>query len=177
MNDLFTKEDMIEYFEAYKNICNITNNINKKFPKGHKKIRRINFPSEISENICKIIGIKYFNKEIRWNTKCGDLITSDNEKIEVKAFSSNGPISFGPKENWDHLIILDALDYINGNFKCYYINLSNTNEIWKNIKVSKTQTYKEQCDKGRRPRINWETLYPQIKEHVELIFEGNICNI
>ena len=43
--------------------------------------------------------------------------------------------------------------------------------------MTKKQTFEEQCIQGRRPHINWEALYPQIKEHCEKVFEGSFDDI
>jgi len=106
-------------------------NINKSFKV--KKIRNENFPSDISENLCKFSIIDKEFKNIKWDIKLGDL-SYNNDKIEVKAFSSTGPISFGPTEKWTELYIIDALKYKEKKFKIYKINLSNDNEIIQNIK-------------------------------------------
>ena len=42
------------------------------------------------------------------------------------------------------------------------------------IKVNKNETYEDQCDKGRRPRINFHKLYEKIKDHTNIIFDGHI---
>jgi hypothetical protein len=62
--------------------------------------------------------------------------------------------------------------------------LPNTHDIWKNIKVKEGQTKGEkgktkgeQGEEGRRPRINWEGLYPQIKEHCKKVYEGTFEGI
>lgn len=39
--------------------------------------------------------------------------------------------------------------------------------------MSKTQTFSDQCKQGHRPRIGWETLYPQIADHCDIIYEGS----
>jgi len=61
-----------------------------------------NFPSHISENIVKFALFKKYNIMPNWDTKTGDLDLF-NLKIEVKGFSSTGPSSFGPTEEWDIL--------------------------------------------------------------------------
>lgn len=115
--------------------------------KLHEKIRKPNFPEDISENIVKL----YVN-DCEWKQKSGDLYSEINGKIEVKCFSSHGPISFGPKESWDILFIVDATDFINSK-SCDF-----------NIKISKSQTFLDQILEKRRPRICWKKLYPQIKD-------------
>jgi len=88
--------------------------------KLRKKIRKPNFPSELSENITKFIIAKKKGFLPTWNCN-GDLkFVFNGKKIEVKAFSSDGPISFGPNENWFRLYILDCRNFI-----CYEIKLRN----------------------------------------------------
>jgi hypothetical protein len=43
--------------------------------------------------------------------------------------------------------------------------------------VKKNQTYEEQCKQGRRPRITWKSLYPQIKDYTKIVFEGSFEEI
>ena len=107
----------------------------------HKLWRHDNFPSHISENICKFAIYKKYGIMPTWNTSKGDLqiIIDDSViQIEVKGFMSDGPSSFGPTENWDLLFFVDCKNFENKEFKVYEINLSNTNDIWKNIKIKGT---------------------------------------
>jgi len=129
-----------------------------------------NFP-EISENIVKyIVEYKTGNIPI-WKPGKGDLICN-GKRLEVKCFTSNGPSSFGPTEEWDELYFLDATDYENKNFKCYKISLSNTEFSY--IKINSSETYKDQCAQKRRPRISFNIISGQIpKEKINLLFEGN----
>lgn len=161
------------HIESYK----IREQINIKL--SGKKIRHLNFPSEISENIAKNAIRKYTRGKITpsWNTKKGDLIYSYPyiKYIEVKGFSSAGPISFGPTEQWNMLCVVDCMDYLNMNFKVYLITLSNTSKIWQNIKVSKTETYFQQCKAKRRPRLCFKLLSEQIpKNNMICIFNDNL---
>jgi hypothetical protein len=38
--------------------------------------------------------------------------------------------------------------------------------------VSKSQTFEDQTIQGRRPRITWNSLYPQIYDHVRIVYKG-----
>lgn len=125
--------------------------------KLHEKIRKPNFPEDISENIVKL----YLLNDCEWKQKSGDLYSEINGKIEVKCFSSRGPISFGPKESWDILFIVDATDFINSKFVIHKINIKSCDF---DIKISKSQTFLDQILEKRRPRICWKKLYPQIKD-------------
>lgn len=104
-----------------------------------KKIRNDNFPSDISENIIKFIMYKKYGVMPTWDTEKGDLsVKMKNQclQIEVKAFMSNGPTSFGPKEPWDWIYFVDARDVLSKRFKVYEIKLSNTSKKWRDIKIS-----------------------------------------
>jgi hypothetical protein len=93
----------------------------------------------------------------RSNITC-DLIVNDNILVEVKCFASSGSTTFGPKEKWDHIYFLDAIDFKNKKFKIYKSELSNTSDEWKNIQISKIDKYNDVCIKGKRPRINFSIL-------------------
>lgn len=127
-----------------------------------KKMRRQNFPEIVSEFIVE----KLENFECK---KKGDL-WDKNKKIEVKAFSSTGPISFGPSEKWNAIYFVDAIN--NPKIKVYKCEISFNSEDWQTIQISKTETFKDQIKQKRRPRICWEKLKKQIK--YELCYKGNI---
>jgi hypothetical protein len=55
--------------------------------------------------------------------------------------------------------------------------LNYLSDEFKNIKVNKRQTMKEQFDEGRRPHISWDNIYPQISNFCEKIYEGTFENI
>jgi len=144
--------------------------------KLHPDCRTQNFPYYISENITKFI-IREIEKLNCINSKVGDLeIVNNNKiiKIEVKCFTSKGPSSFGPTESWNVLYFLDAIDFKNYNFKLYKIN-SNNIEFSK-IKVNKNETFKNQSDTGRRPRICFNNLKKQLN-NIEKIYEENILEL
>jgi len=160
---------MIEnLLNEYINIINTINNINKEINKDckkHKMVRNINFPSEISENIVKFfLRKKYNTSNINWNILKGDL-KWDNDQLEIKGFSSSGPSSFGPTEQWDKLYFIDCIKFKEKKFKIYEICLSNNDNIWKNIKLNnKGETFNDQCNQKRRPRIKISDLKEQISE-------------
>lgn len=160
--------------ERYNNDCILVEGINKQLKK--KKIRNSNFPSEISENIAKLAICKKYRVMPTWDTERGDLYIQCpiNRQVEVKGFMSVGPSSFGPTERWDWIYFVDCINTLQREFKVYEIKLSNTNMIWRNIMVNKEQTYGDQCDQKRRPRIAFHRIQEQIPNHCKLIFEGNI---
>ena len=142
------------------------------------KVRLPCIPEDISENIVKhIIRNKLNDKSSRWDCKKGDLESQKEGKQECKCFTSNGPLSFTPSSDWDVIYFLDARDWLNDIFKLYRISLKRTSTEWKNIKVSKTQTFEDQSKQGRRPRITWESLYPMIESFCSKVYEGTFANI
>jgi hypothetical protein len=50
-------------------------------------------------------------------------------------------------------------------------------EEWKNIKVNKNQTFEDQTKNGRRPRIGWNSLHPQIEMYCHKVYEGTFESI
>lgn len=138
------------------------------------KYRLPNFPEDISENIVKHLIKRIEGVECKREKTKGDLTSHNNELIEVKCFTSDGPSSFGPRESWDCLYFLDAIDYLCGNFKLYKVPIKNDSEIFQSIKVNSKETYGDQCKQKRRPRISFKQLHKQIEPYTQLIFEGNI---
>ena len=153
-----TKKDIVELLESFINYYQIRKKIYKKSP---TKIGRMpNFPEDISENIIRLLIEKEHNYTPEW-IKGGDLMYN-NDKIEVKTFTSSGPSSFGPKESWKTIYFLDATKFLQNYYICYEVNLQNDDEKWKNIKVNKKQTFHDQCAQKRRPRISFSKILPQL---------------
>jgi len=151
-------------------------------------IRQQNPPEDITENIVKYIIRKYENdntciwcKGVNKKYKLkGDLYSNNYDKnypIEVKSFTSDGPSQFGPNKKFGKLYFLDLRNWLNNIIILWKVNLSNESETFKNIKMNKNQTHKEQCDEKRRPHISWDKLYPQIHEYCEKIYEGSFDEI
>jgi hypothetical protein len=182
LNDGFTFDILNEHLDAY--ILYVMNiiKINNKCNINNKKIRAPNFPEAISENIVKFAYKLKYDICPNWCTSSGDLEIYDttnkhNIKIEVKGFSSNGPSSFGPTEQWNILYFIDCSNFINKKFKIYEINLSNTNPDFYNIKVNKNTTYKNHCDQGKRPRIIFKDLQKQLVDKCKIIFDGSLDSL
>ena len=133
-------------------------------------------PEDISENIIKFIIQSLNDKTCRWIRK-HDLISEIEGIQECKCFTSKGPISFTPKSEWDCIYFLDGIEWYKKKFKLYKFPYKRTSEEWKNIRVNKKQTFQNQCEQGRRPRIQWNDLYKQIKDKCILIFNGSIEDI
>lgn len=148
--------------------------------------RRNGLPEHISENIIKNIIQNYLGDlSCSWGCLVGDLYSNKYFVIECKSFTSDGPTSFGPNQKWNTIYFLDAREWLMDRFVLWEIPLPNTHEIWKNIKVNKGKsarggkgkTKDEQGEEGRRPRINWERLYPQIQEHCTKVYDGTFEGI
>lgn len=84
---------------------------------------------------------------------------------------------FGIPEYITENIIKFARDWLNDKYILYRVELKYISDEWKNIKVNKTQTFDDQCKQGRRPRINWFSLYPQICSYCKIIFNGSFYDL
>jgi len=143
------------------------------------KIRLPCIPEDISENIIKFIIHNYLNDNTSsWNCKTGDLYSLKEGKQECKCFTSDAPLSFTPTSEWDIIYFLDAREWLSEDkFILYRIPLKKTSIEWKSIKINKTQTFEEQAQQKRRPRINWNILYQQITPYCHKVFEGSFNDI
>ena len=147
-------------------------------------IRHQNPPEDITENIVKFIIINYDNDpSCKWAKaieRYGDLY-SDKYTIErppeVKAFTSNGPCSFGPDKKFGVLYFLDMRDWLNNKFVLWKVSVSSDSPEWHNIKMNKTQTLKDQCENGVRPHISWENIYSQIPDKCVKVYDGTFEGI
>lgn len=135
-------------------------------------------PEDISENIIKYIIHNHLNdKTSRWDCKKGDLLSQKEGTQECKCFTSDGPLSFTPSSEWDVIYFLDARLWLTDSFILYRIPFKRSSPEWKSIRVNKTQTFEDQSKQGRRPRITWESLYPQINAYCSKVYEGTFDNI
>jgi len=147
------------------------------------KIRRQNPPEDITENLAKhIISKCEYTNSIVWCKEfkqySGDLYnTETKEQMEIKSFTSNGPIQFSPTSKFDCLYFLDLKNFVNDQIILYKVYMHSESEELYNIKVNKSETFLDQKNKGRRPRLSWKLLYPQISEYCEEIYNGNIFDI
>ena len=128
-------------------------------------------PEDISENIIKFAIHRHGDTTSRWDCK-GDLLSSKVGKQECKCFTSDGPLSFTPSSEWDEIYFMDARNWLDHHFIIWKCTLRRSSDEWKQIRVSKTQTFEDQCLQGRRPRLSWDSLYPQIQAYCEKIAEG-----
>lgn len=131
-------------------------------------------PEDISENLIKFALRCRHDPTSSWNTKTsGDLLSALEGKQECKCFTSVGPISFTPSSNWDVIYFLDATRWLEDHFILYRVPLQMISTEWKEIKINKNQTFYAQTQQGRRPRIGWSQLYPQLQAHCKKIAEGS----
>lgn len=112
--------------------CNSIKDIKKQM-KCVKNIRQPNSPEVISEYLTQKSYKLKFNDDV--SKKTGDINCGD-KKIEVKCFTSKGPSSFGPKESWDELIFVDAINFKNRFFQraLYYSPARRENLSYKTVK-------------------------------------------
>ncbi len=145
------------------------------------RVRLPSIPEDISENIIKFIIHNKLNDKTSTRAcnsgNTGDLYSELEGKQECKCFTSDGPTSFTPSSEWDVIYFLDARNWLENIFVLYKIPLKRTSNEWKNIKVSNSQTFEDQTKQGRRPRISWDGLLPQIKNYCVKVFEGTFEEI
>lgn len=135
-------------------------------------------PEDISENIIKfILHNRMIDPTSRWDCSKGDLESQLEGKQECKCFTSCGPLSFTPSSHWDVIYFLDARKWIEDVFVLYKCTLTRSSPEWKNIKVNKSQTFEDQTNQGRRPRLTWELLRPQIAPYCTCVFKGGFDDI
>jgi hypothetical protein len=170
-NDNFTINILKRFIKSYNDRVALIKEINTSL--NGKKIRNENIPCEITENIVKFAILKKYKIAPKWNIKVGDLLLIE-KIIEVKGFTSEAPSSFGPTEKWNWIYFVDCINIENYYFKIYEIKLSNNSIIWKNLKFNKTQTYEQQCNQKRRPRIKFSQLKKELNNYCKIIFDGNI---
>ena len=147
-----------------------------------KKIRLSNFPSHISENIAKFAIFNKYKIMPNWDIKKGDLLMDkliNPLRFEIKGSIdlSNGPPTFGPKESWNYIYFIDGKENDIKKYKVYEVKLSNNSDIWRNIKINNSQTFFDQCNQGRRPRINFTNLQSQLGDKCKLIFYGYLSEL
>jgi hypothetical protein len=171
--DTYTPDVLNEQFQIHNNY------VRSRIESGKKlniNFRLPSIPEDISENMIKFIIHKNGDTTSTWNCK-GDLLSLKEGKQECKCFTSTGPISFTPSSEWNCIYFLDATNWLQNHFILFRFPYSRTSDEWKNIKMNKTQTFEDQALQGRRPRLNWHALLPQIKDKCDKIFEGTFENI
>lgn len=172
LRDRMTLRIVLDLLHRYKQQCALINHLHEKL--DSKKIRKPNFPSEISENLVKFILGAHYGIMPSWDTPTGDL-HQGCIRIEVKAFSSTSPTTFGPTEAWDRIYFLDATRFQQDIFRLYECRLSHGHPLWQCLKVNRSETFQDHCRQGRRPRLRFEEILSQLgSERCSLIFDGVI---
>ena len=174
MEDLYTAQVLKEQFTIHKKYVLSRINTSRALK---IRIRLTGIPEDISENMIKML-IRKINGDDTCTWNCdGDLYSHVEKKQECKCFTSTGPISFTPSTGWNVIYFLDATQWLDNKFVLYRLPLTYDSIIWQNIKINKKQTFCEQANAGRRPRIGWNLLYPQIKDYTEEIWSGTFEEI
>jgi hypothetical protein len=179
--DKYSIEVLQKRYADYKNSVETTMKIIKE---TNLPIRNQNPPEDITENIVKfLIRTRETDNSVKWAKAVslnGDLYSDNyNHKypIEVKAFTSDGPSSFGPKKKFGVIYFLDMRGWLNNVFILWKVNVSSNSPEWKQIKMNKTQTNADQCEEGRRPHISWDNIHSQISEKCVKVYEGTFEDI
>jgi hypothetical protein len=173
--DRYTPEVLREQYSTHKQYVIARTESTKK---TGVKVRLPSIPEDISENFLKFVIHNHLGDTTsRWDCNNGDLLSEKEGKEESKCFTSDGPPSFTPSSEWNVIYFIDAREWLSDKFVVYRIPLKRTSDEWKNIKISKTQTFEDQIKQGRRPRIPWTKLYPQIASHCTKVYEGTFEGI
>ena len=143
--------------------------------------RRQNFPEHLSENFVKMV-LRKSDPCVVWARKLyhsGDLysVRWPGGSIEVKAFSSSGPISFGPTKKFTVIYFLDATNRHTNRLIIYKLHA--TSEDIRSIRFTEEETFGDKVDKGNRPHIGWDKLYPLLMStgKLSVIFDGTFESI
>lgn len=173
LKDGMTLDNVIELINGYNQVLRVQKKVNLSLTK--KKIRKTNYPSEITENIAKFAIAKKYKIMGNWDIKPGDL-TVLKKQIEVKGgFIEHGPPTFGPDEKWDWIYFVDCEETFKMKYKVYEIKKSNI--YFHNLMVNNTETFGNQCIQRRRPRLVFSSIKEQLGENVKLIFDGHITEL
>lgn len=173
-DDRYTKTILQRRFTQHKNYVQESIQISKE---SGIVFRFPSIPEDISENLIKFILHRTHDPTSRWDTKTGDLFSTKEGKQECKCFTSVGPISFTPHSDWDVIYFLDATQWLKDHFILYRIPLRMSSPEWMSVQINRRQTYRDQSDQGRRPRIGWLPLYSQMKAYCEKIAEGTFVSL
>lgn len=163
--DKYTADILRKRFSQYKDNTNVLLEITRE---TGLPIRNENPPEDITENI-----VKFILKNKCGDTSCvwaksvgrpGDLYSNIEHIQEVKAFTSDGPCSFGPKKVFNVIYFLDLREWLEDKFVLWRVTLSNESTEWKKLKMNSTQTFEDHCNLGRRPHIGFDKIYEQLKD-------------
>jgi hypothetical protein len=173
LKDSMSLNSVSKYIDGYNTLLRLRNELNPIL--NDKKIRTINYPSEITENIAKFAIAKKYKVMGNWDIKPGDLKVLCKQ-IEVKGgFIENGPPTFGPTEKWDWIYFVDCDKTFDMIFKVYEVKKSNID--FHRLRVSQNQTFGDQCLQGKRPRLVFSSIKEQLGDNIQLIFDGHISEL
>ena len=175
--DKYTPEVLRSRYSNYKNSVIATAQI---INDTGLPIRAENPPEDITENITKFIIRKLGDMSCKWAKaigKIGDLFSDIESVQEVKAFTSDGPCSFGPEKKFNVLYFLDMRDWLNDRFILWTVKLTNDSKEWKELKMSKKQTFEDQCKEGRRPHIGFDKIKAQLGDKCVSVYDGTFEGI
>lgn len=68
-------------------------------------------------------------------------------------------------------------DWLNDHFILWQVKLTNDSKEWKDLKMSKTQTFEDQCKEGRRPRIGFDKIKAQLGDKCVSVYDGTFEEI
>ena len=175
LGDNYTSDILKEQYKLHMNYVKLRKESGERLK---IKFRLPHIPEDISENIIKFIIRNWVgDKTSTWSCKSGDLHSDVEGTQECKCFTSDGPLSFSPSTTWNVIYFLDARKWLDNKYVLYRVNLTKTSEKWQALRMSKTQTFGEQMKQGRRPRIIWKDLTPQIDGDYTKVFEGSFDDI
>lgn len=148
----FDKTDILtlkSIYDNWRNLCDALNSL---------EARAINLPEGLSESIICLHKNWYrfsgsTNSNFNSSFDCYDPNT--NARIQVKASAIQEDLtSFGPKSVWDKLYFLDFYreGKWDGSYDCYFIDTTNLYSTILNKK--KKESFKDQQDAGKRPRLS-----------------------
>ena len=117
--------------------------------------RSVNLPEGLSEGAFSLAmnSTRVSGSITKANSSFDCFELSSNSRIQVKACSVLPDLtSFGPKTQWDKLFFCDFYrdGSWSGKFDIYHV----PNELIYNHKVNKNQTFKQQQQEARRPRLS-----------------------
>ena len=170
--DELRHHELLDLYIHFKNYYLTRKTIYASKPKKH---RLPNFPEDVSENMVKCYVQRTY-PDCTWNTAVGDL-ECNGRKIEVKCVNSSGPMSFSPTSVWDTLYILKVDSIEEDRFTLYECTLSTSSEPIQQLQVSKQETFGQQRQQKRRPRINLSAMQKQLGEHLIQVWSGTIYEL
>ena len=172
-------EDLGRYIDIQRTYCTQCIEFNQYLQFTNKHIERLpNIPAGVSENVALQVLQKQGDNSCTRITKTGDLFSKKYGKIEIKCFSSIGPSSFGPTCTWNKICFVDATEWLDNKYIIYRVNLSDSTDEWKNVKMNREETFGDKCEKGQRPRMAWENIRKQIDpRHIDILFDGSFEDI